>query len=289
MGQIVGAYAVLGGLEDARPVVAALAASPLVEGLEVPFRGGRIDVPAGAPSAWRYVVTLIPETMQQVGADPTFGLASPDAAGRARALDYVRQVHAAVTASGLDVIAVELHSAPTRTASLAHFTQSLSEIAGWDWGSTQVVIEHADAWSDEHPVEKGFLTLAEELEAAESAGVGVSVNWARSVIETRDPATGLSHVREAAARGLLRGLMFSSVSPVDNDVSGGWIDAHLAPTGLSISPEGSLLTPEIIADCCEAAGDVWRGFKISVPASLDAEARGAALLEMLALVDNHSR
>ncbi|NHB84980.1 DUF4862 family protein [Tessaracoccus sp. HDW20] len=135
MGQIVGAYAVLGGLEDARPVVDALAASPLVEGLEVPFRGGVVDVPPGAPATWRYVVTLIPETMQRVGADPTFGLATPDPAGRAEALDYLRRVHAAVTGSGLDVIAVELHSAPTRTASLAHFTESLTEIAGWDWGA----------------------------------------------------------------------------------------------------------------------------------------------------------
>ncbi|NHB84981.1 DUF4862 family protein [Tessaracoccus sp. HDW20] len=109
-------------------------------------------------------------------------------------------------------------------------------------GSTQVVVEHSDAWSDEHPVEKGFLTLAEELKAAEAAGVGVAINWARSVIETRDAATGLAHVRQAAARGLLRGLMFSSVSPVDNNVGRGWVDSHLAPTGLSISPEGSLLT-----------------------------------------------
>ena len=289
MGQIVGAYAVLGGLVDTRPVVDALAASPSVEGLEVPFRGGVIEVPAGAPESWRYVVTLIPETMQRVGADSTFGLASPDPAGRDAALDYVRQVHAAVTASDLDVIAVELHSAPPQDASVDAFTASLNEIAGWEWGDTQLVIEHSDAWTSLHPVEKGFLTLADELDAAEAAGVGVSINWARSVIETREAATGLAHVREAAARGLLRGLMLSSVSPVDNDVSGGWIDAHLAPTGLSFSPEGSLLTPEIMTDCGDAAGDAWRGFKISVPPSMDAEARAAALLEMVALVDERSR
>ncbi|QNP55470.1 DUF4862 family protein [Tessaracoccus defluvii] len=134
MGQIVGGYAAFGGLIDARPVVEALAASPLVDGLETPFRGGVIEVPAGAPDTWRYVVTLIPETMQRVGTDPTFGLASPDAAGRAGALDYLRTVHAAVRSAEVDVLAVELHSAPTRTADAAAFADSLAELAGWGWG-----------------------------------------------------------------------------------------------------------------------------------------------------------
>ncbi|QNP55471.1 DUF4862 family protein [Tessaracoccus defluvii] len=79
--------------------------------------------------------------------------------------------------------------------------------------------------------------------------------------------------------------MFSSVSPVVNEVSAGWIDAHLAPSGHSAGPEGSLLTPEIMADCLAAADDVWRGFKISLPSRLGAEARAEALLEMLAMVD----
>ncbi len=83
--------------------------------------------------------------------------------------------------------------------------------------------------------------------------------------------------------------MFSSVSPVVNEVSAGWIDAHLALSGHSAGPEGSLLTSGIIADCLEAAGDAWRGFKISLPARLGAEGRADALLEMLALVDERSR
>ena len=85
MGQIVGGYAAFGGLTDARPVVEALAASPLVDGLETPFRGGVIEVPAGAPDTWRYVVTLIPETMQRVGADAIAGAVEAELRARLRA------------------------------------------------------------------------------------------------------------------------------------------------------------------------------------------------------------
>lgn len=289
MGQIVGGYALFGGLDDAGPLVKALAASPLVEGLEVPFRGGIIEVPEGAPAGWRYVITMIPETMRRVGEDPRFGLASPDADGRAAALDLLREVHAAVSVSELEVVAVEVHSAPTRTADAEAFAASLADIVSWGWASTEIVVEHCDAFSDEHPVEKGFLTLAEELDAAEDAGVGVSINWARSVIETRDAATGLAHVSEAAARRLLRGVIFSSVSPEDNEVGGAWIDSHLAPAGLGISPRGTLLTAETMAQCLSVAGEAWRGFKIVLPADFDAEARAAGALEMASLVESASR
>lgn len=284
MGQIVGAYPVYGALPDPRPVVAALAASPLVGGLEIPFLNGRIEVPPGARHDWGYVVTLIPQTMARVGAGPRFGLASPDPDGRAAAIDVVRALHREVATGRERVLAVELHSAPTRSASAGAFLESLTEVAGWDWGPTQVVVEHCDAWTDAHPVEKGFLPFADELDVADAAGVGICVNWARSVIESRSPEDGWSQVVAAAGRGLLRGLILSSVADRPTILGPAWADLHLAPSGTRLAPAGSLLDPAGIARCIGAAGAAWVGFKINAAAHTSPQDRIAGLLEVAQLI-----
>lgn len=284
MGSIVGAYPLYTALDDPSPIVSALAASELVGGLEVPFSGGRIVIPPGGNPDWVYVVSLIPETLARCAADPTFGLASPDLDGRAASVAVARAVHAEVVRADVPVLAVEFHSAPTRIADPGCFEESLATISGWDWGATQVVVEHCDAWTDAHPVQKGFLAQDVELDVAGATGVGVSVNWARSVIETRDVETGLDHIEAARARGLLRGVMFSSVSNQDTAFGPAWSDMHLVPTGTSDATPGSLLDPATIWACLEAAADAWYGFKIGAPAGTPVDVRIAHLLETAALV-----
>lgn len=284
MGQIVGAYPIYNPVADPTPIVAALAASPLVDGLEVPVTDGRIAAPPGARDGWEYVATLIPATMGRLATQPTFGLASPDPDGRRAALDLARTAHRATLDSPVPVRAIEFQSAPTRLADPAAFADSLTEIAGWDWGSTRVLVEHQDAWTDAHPVQKGFLPLTAELDAAAAVGAGIVINWARSVIEARDPSAGLAQIRAAAARGLLAGVIFSSACDRENDLGPAWADLHAAPAGTTSAPAGSLLGAAEIRDCLVAARDAWHGFKINLPPAADTGTRIAALLETAALV-----
>lgn len=287
---IVGAYPLYQTAPDPTAIVAALAASEPVGGLEVPFLDGRIAIPPGAPADWEYVVTMIPVTMGRLGSDPRFGLASPDSDGRRAAVAGVRDLFDAVQYGTAGIRAVELQSAPTRTAGRDAFAESLAEITAWDWGSrTRVLVEHQDAWTDAHPVQKGFLSLADELDAAEAAGAGITINWARSVIESRDPATGLDHVRQAAARGLLAGVIFSSVSDRDNELGLAWADMHAAPAGTSAAPAGSLLDAASIAECVAAAGGAWIGYKVNLPGGASTDARIAALLETASLITGSQR
>ena len=222
-----------------------------IRGLELPYgpRGGT-PWPDGAPEGWSAVVTSIPGTMQRLGGQPTFGLASPEAAGRREALDFVAGIHAYVRGlmdAGRTVEAVELHSAPYPGASARMFRRSLEEILGWEWGSTKVLVEHCDAPRDGGRPEKGFLTFGEEvsvlqtLQADEGGRVGLVINWARSVIETRNPGTAEEHIARARAAGVLEGVMFSGCSPVETEFGYPWIDAHLPPAELDGAPPASLL------------------------------------------------
>ncbi len=289
----IGGYPTYGppGSPEAAAVVALLARSPLVAGLEVPFVDGEVAVPAAAaPSAWRHVVTLMPATMAALGADPAWGLASPDTAGRAAAVDLLRSVREVVCRRA-DVTAVELQTAPTRTGTGTAFADTLGEVASWDWNGVGLIVEHCDAWTTGHAVEKGFLSLSDELDAIASVRsatrVTVGVNWARSVIETRDTTTGAEHVRAAAARGRLGAIMFSSVAGVATDLGGPWRDVHLAPSGTVGAPQGSLLTGELVAHTRSAAGsyDTILGLKVNLGPTVQSPAgKAAALLAVAALV-----
>lgn len=289
----VGAYPSYGAPTSvlAAPVVEGLATSSRVRGLEVPFLEGGVCLPPGAkvPGEWCHVVTMIPATMAET--DELYGLASRDDSGREAALELLRSVRDVVVRRS-DVLAVEVQSAPRRTGSAAIFAESLSEVAGWDWDGVELVVEHCDAWTIAHPVEKGFLSFADELAAVAAARgsrtrVTVGVNWARSVIESRDVATGAEHVAEAARLGLLGAVMFSSVGDQASELGGPWSDVHLAPAGIAGAPEGSLLTARLIEETTGAAGpyDGIMGLKVSVtPVGLDAAAIVTRLLDIAALI-----
>ncbi len=282
-------YAAAPALADA--IIAGLAESDRIGGLELPWHGS-VAVPAG-PSHWRHVVTLIPGTMARLADDPSYGLASPDPDGRRRALADLAHVRDEVAAAAPAIRAVEVHSAPRGTASADACHASLTEAAGWDWSGAELVIEHCDAWRVADTVQKGFLPYDAELAVARTitaaTPVRVGLNWARSVIETGDPATPEQQLAAAAPDGMLGALMFSPVSDRATAFGPAWLDAHLAPAGSTGAEPGTLLTVDHMRRCVQAAGpsyDGVLGFKVGLtPDSLTAAERVRRLLEIVAMLD----
>ena len=289
---VVGAYPMLPPDDEDRHGAAALytALADLgwVDGIELPFREA-LD----APTPWlaeqlagrftQCVVTAIPGTMGRAGADPAFGLASPDDDGRNQALAYTHSLLEAVDrlheAAGQQVITrVELHSAPHHQADAEAFHASLSELAeDFSSQSLGMIVEHCDAESGVGPSEKAFLPLSQEIAACRDTPALITVNWGRSVIETHDPATPESHVRELVEAGLLGGVMISGAGPDETQWAWAWADAHLP---LVEHEPTSWLTPERVAATMRAAGSTqaYEGLKINTPAS-------ASLEEKLAWID----
>jgi hypothetical protein len=237
-----------------------------VRGLEMPFYGTlhQHDVEAYLDlldPEWSYVISGLPGTMMALREDPHFGLASHAKSGRTAALEFCRRLRAAVATlqrrfGPHAVRRVELHTAPRQgapgvAASTAALVDSLREVRGWDWLGAKLAIEHCDAYVPGQPPQKGFLSIAQELDALEATQdtrtqTGMLLNWARSAIEGRDAAVPLAHLREAKRRGLLVGLMFSGVCASD-PTYGDWQDTHapFAPAfGVRHTAERSILTAE---------------------------------------------
>jgi hypothetical protein len=243
-----------------------LAESPHVEGLELPYldqtsAGERWPVDL-MPENWEHVVTAVPATAVRSRADPRFGLASTDENGRRDAVDMARGIRDAVErlvqrAGRPTVIAVELHSAPPVSGSAGQLARSLTELADWDWSGARLVIEHCDAAAGPHPPEKGYLSLDSEIEAITAAnertgaGVGVAINWGRSVIEARSPQGAADQVARAADTPLLSGIVFSGVAATPIDAVPPWADAHLPPRPLE---PASLLGEDEIRQTLAHAG-----------------------------------
>lgn len=259
-----------------------LTANDLIGGLELPFIDDEERWLAGAlPTEWRHVVTAAPVTGIRSRNDPAFGLASTDPAGRREAIAVTRSLRDAIARSGLTVTAIELQSAPSRTGTPEALAESLAEIVDWDWSGAAILLEHCDAVTAGHEPEKGFLALADELAVARDLGLGVVINWARSVIETRNREGAVAHVREAG--DLLAGLIFSGVADVPLNGHPAWVDAHLPPA--PIEP-ASLLTAADIARTRAAAGaEVILGAKVRAgTADRTPKQRAESVLKALELV-----
>ena len=282
---VVGAYPMLPPDDEDRrgaaALYAALADLGWVDGIELPFREA-LD----APEPWlaeqlagrftQCVITAIPGTMGRAGADPAFGLASPDDDGRSQALAYTRTLLEAVDrlheAAGQQVVTrVELHSAPHHQACAKAFHASLSELAeNFASRSLGMIVEHCDAEGGVGPSEKAFLPLSQEIVACRDTPALITVNWGRSVIETHDPATPEHHVRELIEAGLLGGVMISGAGPEKTQWAWAWADAHLP---LAEHEPTSWLTPERVAATMQAAGgsQAYEGLKINTPATASLE------------------
>lgn len=317
MGYFVGEYAITpAALADEERLLSGLAAMETVRGLEVPFTGAlhRNDEAwlfARLRPGWDYVVTLIPGTMGRLQKEPVFGLASDDEGGRQAAIAMARDARAAVERLNTSVgrravVAVELHSAPSRgpagaPGSRDAFARSLGEVASWDWFGARLVIEHCDAHRPGHPQHKGFLSLADEIAAIQSANaiarapLGVCVNWGRSVLETHDTGAALAHIEAARSAGALAGIMFSGTSDADT-AYGIWQDTHMphAPAaGLAHGEPGSLMTEAEIRRCLDAARGVKLdvlGAKIAIrPPEATVEARLGMVQDVLTLIARAER
>ena len=267
-------------------------------GLELPY-DGRLHARDEAwligrlRPEWRFILTLLPGTMDRLKDDKNFGLASADAGGRRRALDFAEDARRAVERlhgrlGGRAVAAVAIHSAPRLGASgarssLEAFAGSLTDLRGRDWGGAELLVEHCDAAVPGHAPDKGFLRLEDECAAIGlSSGptpARVLINWGRSAVETRSSDGPREHLRRAREAGLLSGLFFSGVTPAHPDY-GDWKDSH-AP--FSVSCPASLLTPAAAKSALNEAGELsYLGLKIQpLPASLGVAERlamiGAAL------------
>ncbi len=177
--------------------------------------------------------------------------------------------------------AIELQTAPARTGSAEALARSLTEIAAWDWSGAAILIEHCDALVPGHEPEKGFLSLADELAVARELGLGVLINWARSVIETRSPDGAVAHVTEAG--DLLGGLMFSGVADRQVRDYPAWVDAHLPPAPRE--PASLLTADEIARTRAAAASTGLLGAKVGVSSSDQSPAdRAATVVDALELV-----
>lgn len=255
----IGAYAALAGLDEAAEAALYQGLADMgVAGLEQPFTGRlhhRDDawLLGQVRPAWTIVLTTLPGTMDRLQEDKYFGLASADQAGRSRALDFAELARLAVAQINMSlgrpaVRAVELHSAPRlggsgAKSSLESFVSSLSDLRARDWSGATLLVEHCDAAVPDHPHDKGFLRIEDDVLAAKlSQGktpLAISINWGRSALETRSAGGPLEHIRRAKQAGLMGALFFSGVTPHHPEY-GSMKDSH-APFSTSC-PE-SWLTP----------------------------------------------
>lgn len=305
MSFIIGAYTAAPSTEyenaaDEERFYSEIAALPEFAGLEIGFdtslhpRNEKWLLRQIKPD-WTVAVTLMPGTLKRLASDPQFGLASTSPDGRQAAIDFCEQARHAVArindaAGAAVVVAVEVHSAPRAdsgpfTASAGKLADSLTALGGRDWSGAKLVVEHCDAPVPGRTPSKGFLSQSAELEAVSTAirhsstPFGVSVNWARSVIEARHVDGALAHIQAAQAAGLLSGVVFSGCAAEATAFGDPWADAHLPPTkavGVAgtarHSAQASLLTDEEIRRTFQAIGPLdqldFCGLKVAAPRGL---------------------
>ena len=278
---IIGAYASHPALELQEDYYKLLAQQPWINGLEMPYPGQIAtdnELLAGLLSAnWDFnTVTAIPGTMQNVGKDANFGLASPDREGLGKLCEHAdRNV----------VTRIEVHSAPTRTAQGDAFRRSLEVLREWDWYGARLVIEHCDRFIPEQKPEKGFLSIEEEIQIAAEFEVGVLINWGRSVLEERSADAAYDHIIAAGKRGVLDGVVFSGAGPEETQYGYSWVDGHLPG---QIDEPASLMSDAEIKRCAQAAiegGCNYLGAKMCVPKDASLEERLAMLTHVYKACD----
>ncbi len=291
----VGAYAAAAGLDEAAEAAlyAGLAGMDLA-GLEQPFFGTLHRRDEGwligqIRPEWSLLLTTLPGTMDRLGGDRRFGLASADPDARQRAIDYIESARRAVEklhrALGRRAVrAVMVHSAPRLDGSRAKrsldgFAEALSDLRERDWQGATLLVEHCDAAVPGLEPDKGFLRVEDDVLAAKLSGgktpIAVAINWGRSAVETRSAEGPLEHIARAAQADLLGALVFSGAAPAHPDY-GAWRDSH-APFSTTC-PE-SLLTPAAAKAALAAAGPCpLLGLKLQTkPPSLTVPQRLAVL------------
>lgn len=271
---IVGAYASMPDPDQQAEYYHMLGELDWINGIEIPYPGDLAEnaswLAQQLSPAWNSnTITAIPGTMQNVGKNPTVGLASANEDGRQLAINHAKQIATAtrVLSDYLGrpaVSKVQLHSAPTATADPDAFRTSLQELLELDWSGAQIVIEHCDRYIEGQAPEKGFLPLTKEIDICLELGLKIHINWGRSAIEGRSAATAFEHITEAGRSGVLTGVIFSGAGPEESAFGYAWIDGHLPAEP---DEPTSLMTTSEISRCAKAAreaGAEYLGAKICV-------------------------
>ena len=247
---------------------------PNIAGLEHPFLGESLHPQdddwflAHVDPNWDYVFTCIPGTMAALSANPEFGIAADHDEGREQAIAFLEKARQAIMKLNQHlgrqaVKAIQIQTAPSQSnadASVPSLIASLETLQSWDWQGAQLVIEHCDAFVEGQTPAKGFLTLGQEIQAVRAVNqvsenpIGFTINWGRSVIETRKTQGAIEHIELAGRYGLLNGVMFSGVS-AEETAYGAWQDSHMpqAPDINLIGAKTSLMTQKEIHACLKAA------------------------------------
>lgn len=292
---------------DQPAFVRAVLSLPNVTGLEIPLCSMHIDEHSSwlidvLPAGSRHVATLMVACNEHCQQDPSFGLASTDPEGRRRALDLLDEARkriARLEGLGQHVVAIEVQSGPTSdhhtSGSREAFTESLAEAASWDWGQTQLVVEHCDAARTIGGISRGFLTLDDEIHAVEAVRaqsprtcISIAINWGRSAVDTRNAGGPIAHIDRLQKHNLLAGLILSGASDKDSVYGDAWQDVQLPAT----SPDGageesSLLTLDRAVTAMEHANGnlIFDGVKMAIhPASAPTAERVRYIQELLSVM-----
>jgi len=225
---------------------------PLIRGLELPFWGDSLHpfndkwLLANLDPDWENVLTCVPGTMKCLEGDPYFGLASKNVKSRKKAIRFYMKALECVKIlknqfGSNSIFAIHITSSPIINehqvyANIDYFYSSLSELASWDWGDIQILIEHCDSFNKNNiNPQKGFLTLDEEINTIikinekYDSNFGIVINWGRSSIECRSIKGPIKHIKAAIKHDVLSGLMFSGTTDNNNNLYGEWSDLHMPP------------------------------------------------------------
>ncbi|MGO4236127.1 DUF4862 family protein [Pseudarthrobacter sp. YAF2] len=277
----------------------ALRAEERIDGLELPLLQGGLH-PQGLDRLgvlldpdWSNTISAMPLTLISAISDPHYGLASADHAGRQRALEDVASAREETRRlqeqlGPLSVRAFALQSAPrAERSSPEAFTDSLQQIAGWDWGNIELLVEHSDALIPGQAPQKGYLALNDEMAAVQSAvdlkarRIRHLLNWGRSAIEGRSSTTPGAHIDTLGPA--LGAFTFSGAAPTATSRSTAWEDVHLS---LATDDPASLLTADALRAVVAKVPDglSFLGIKVGAPASSRGVDRLQLGLSMLAAV-----
>lgn len=286
---------------------------PEIRGLEIPFWGDNIHLFGTEfllkyiQPEWENVLTCIPASVMSLKKNRHFGIASNNNSGRIEALEMHkranRMVHRINSHFGKEsIIAVHIASAPSMSIpgvsnSIDSLLKSMHEILSWNWMGARIVIEHCDSCINHNKVEKGFMSINDEIKSLTTLSsdykVGLTINWARSAIEGRSPLTVLKHIKLARENNLLSGLIFSGTSANDK-VYGVWKDLHMPfanSFGIKNYESNSLLTKRNIKKTLESFNICeldYIGFKLlSMPLIHSSIQRRVGVNQDAALVLNH--
>lgn len=285
-----------------------------VRGLELPFWGDGLHpfddkwLLENIEPSWVNVLTCVPGTMKSLKNDSNFGLASKSEKSRRNALQFYKRALLAVKQLNDHlgknaILGVHITTAPSNSrnniaGNAENFLYSLLEIASWDWCGARVVVEHCDAYTEGFIPQKGFLSLKHEIETIIEANkktglnAGITLNWARSVIEKRNVAGAVEHVREVSKAGLLKGMMFSGVTDKHDNLYGQWADTHMPPAkayDMAFYEEDSLMTAENIEAtlmACNMSMLEYIGIKLlAMPESTSMDRRIGLNRDIMKLLD----